>query len=372
MIGAWDRQGFLALIGKLAKARGPSLDEGLRREVLEGFFHDAGVPFETDRAGNLLVKLGAGPMEDTVVFDAHMDVVQEGFTDSARYDHDVMKGLGLADNLTAVTLLGLFSVVIHHKYAHAMKRPLTVLFSTGEEGHGNLNGVKQFIDDFKGSPYVFLAFDLGFDTYSISGLGSIRYELNVRCPGGHSWDDYGTPGAIKVMMDFLASVSRLFEEQSAKYPGSLSFNIGSVRGGEGINSIARNATAGFEFRSAFPEPLEALDREVSNISECMGKMKDVELSCFITGKRPAARPVNPNRIEPLVKAILSGVGEVTAERIRSTNINATLAEGWPSLCMGLCTCGRFHTHEEYVVLDSVEKGWAVLSELAKRLLFATP
>ncbi len=371
MIGSWSRQDFLALIGKLAKVKGPSLGEGPRREVLEDFFHDSGVPCETDRAGNLLVKLGKGPVEETVVFDAHMDVVQEGFTDTVVYEHGRMKGLGLADNLTAVTLLALFAAVIQKDHVHALKRPLTILFSTGEEGHGNLNGVKQFIDDFGGSPYLFLCFDLGFDTYSISGLGSSRYELTVRCPGGHSWDDYGTPGAIDVMMHFLASVSRVFEEQSAKHPGSLSFNIGSVHGGEGINSIAGNAKATFEFRAVSPEPLAILESEIENIRVNMDKMNDVALCCTITGRRPAALPVNPERIEPLVRDVLRSIGEKTTERVRSTNINATLASGWPSICMGLCTCGRFHTSEEFVVMDSIEKGWGVLSELSKRLLCVT-
>lgn len=368
MIGEWDKQLFFGLIEKLSKAKGPSLSEEPRRKVLEAFFSDNGLSSATDSAGNLLVQFGSAPWEETVVFDAHMDVVQQGYTDTIVYEQGIMKGLGVGDNLTAVAMLALLAITIEKKWLNTATRPLVILFTVGEEGHGNLKGIKQVVKDHVAPPYLFLSFDLSFEEYSVKGLGSTRYKLDVNCPGGHSWEDYGIPGAIDVMMDFFSTLREKFQTLANHNPEDVSFNIGTVEGGEGINSIARSATACFEFRSALPETLDLLHREVTALCTDMNQRQGVSLTCETTGQRPAAFPVNPGRIEPLVVDILSGIGEKTRSVIRSTNINATLDAGWPSLCMGLCRSGRFHTPDEYVFLDSLENGWVVLKTLVEVLL----
>lgn len=348
------------------------MSEQPRRKILEDFFSAHGLKSLTDSAGNLLLHLGSGDWDKTVVFDAHMDVVQEGYTDTIIYENGIMKGLGVGDNLTAVSMLALLAVTLDKHINKMALRPLVILFTVGEEGHGNLRGIKQFVEDHGVSPYLFLSFDLSFEEYSIRGLGSTRYKLDVSCPGGHSWEDYGIPSAIDVMMDFFSSLTIKFNALANNHPHMLSFNIGTLEGGEGINSIASSATACFEFRSVLPDPLEILNQDVAELCKKMNEREDVKLVCRTTGQRPAATPVKPELIEPLVVDILSGIEETARPVIRSTNINATLDAGWPSLCMGLCRCGRFHTHDEYVVLDSLEKGWVVLSSLVEKLLWNQP
>jgi acetylornithine deacetylase/succinyl-diaminopimelate desuccinylase-like protein len=370
MLGEFERGTFLNLIEELAKAKGPSLSEGPRRGHLARFLNNNGVTTATDLAGNLMVVLGAGHWKETVVFDAHMDVVQQGYTDGVVYDDGLIKGLGVGDNLTAVALLALMAVSINNQKngAEGLKRPLVILFSVGEEGHGNLKGVKEVVKNHPESPFLFLSFDLSFEEYSIQGLGSTRYNLNVECPGGHSWENYGSPSSIGTMLDFFSRLSEAFQAMVIKHPNAISFNIGTLEGGEGINSISRSASATFEFRSVLPEPLKYLGFEVELLCKDMNKRKGVVLACDVTGRRPASEPVKPERIEPLVRDILSGVDENTRAVIRSTNINATLDAGWPSLCMGLCRGGNYHTPNEFVVVDSIEKGWTVLSRLVKSLV----
>lgn len=367
MIKPWSEKDFIAILEKLVSTPGPSLNEEPRRRVLKRYFETHGVPTETDSAGNLLVTLGHGPWDDSVIFDAHMDVVQEGYEDRIVYKDGTAIGLGVADNLTAVTLLAMAAVSLHPKTDRFL-RPVVFLFSTGEEGHGNLKGVRQVVMDHPSPPFVFVSFDLSFEEYSVQGLGSARYRLNVTGPGGHSWENYGLPSAIDMILDFFSSLKQSLREMSEKYPGALSFNIGRIAGGEGINSIARSAEATFEFRSIVPEALTVLDSVVSDLCGTMNGRSGITMACDITGLRPAAGPVMPERVEPLVSSIYSEIGEYTRSVIRSTNINATLAAGWPSICMGLCRSGRFHTHEEYVVLDSLPKGWTVLEKLVENLI----
>lgn len=358
---------FLDLILTLAQTPGPSLGEAPRRTILEDFFVRRGVAYTVDRAGNLWVQHGQGTWEDSVVFDAHMDVVQEGFSTSCECREQIMTGLGVGDNLSAVTLLALFAVRLNRQKS-VFHRPLYFLFSTGEEGDGNLHGVRQVLKDHNTAPHAFVSFDLSFDEYSVAGLGSIRYRADVSCPGGHSWSDHGIPGAIDQIMAMLGSLKQTVQTLSESSPGTVTMNVGTISGGEGINSIARKAMATFEFRSPDPSVLETVDKDVYEITKQLNAADSVDVVCSMTSRRPAAQPVCPERIEPHVAAILDGIGEKTKRVIRSTNINATLTAGWPSICLGLCTGGRFHTHEEFVRLDSIEKGWHVLGRLAEILL----
>jgi acetylornithine deacetylase/succinyl-diaminopimelate desuccinylase-like protein len=169
------------------------------------------------------------------------------------------------------------------------------------------------------------------------------------------------------LIGFFTEVRREFDALKNRCPDGLSFTIGRIEGGEGINSIPRQATAAFEFRSVDQKLLEILDRDLMRLTERLGTVDGLSIRITPLGWRPAAWPVKPERIEPLALKVLSAIGETSVPVVRSTNINATLDAGWPSLCMGLCRSGRFHSPDEYVELDSVEKGWSVLGGLIEGL-----
>jgi acetylornithine deacetylase/succinyl-diaminopimelate desuccinylase-like protein len=367
----FDQNLFFRLLEKLAAVEGPSLFEGPRRMILEEFFKDNGVPHSRDKAGNLIVKHGAGPWSETAVFDAHMDVVQKGYAELVTKDEEKISGLGVADNLTAVTMLAMFASSLQRRDEGRLFRPMVFLFSVGEEGHGNLKGVRQFVSDHAGPPHAFISFDLSFEEYSVCGLGSARYKVEVRCPGGHSWENRGTKSAIDILIQFVSGLKTVFNEYAEKYPKEVSFNIGTIKGGEGINSIAREASAAFEFRSVHGWVLEKLQDEVGRwVDEFRGE-DGLTMVCEATGTRPAAGSVEPEKIEPVVLDVYSKHGVTTQPVVRSTNINATLDAGWPSLCMGLCRCGRFHSPQEYVLTDSLEKGWNILKDIVKGMCSVT-
>ncbi len=362
----FDMKEFRLLLESLATTDGASLKEGPRRERLKHFLALHDVETDTDDAGNLWCHFFKGAWDDTVIYDAHIDVVQKGVIQAVTYDDDKMIGMGVGDNLTAVALLAMLGKAIAAKEV-ILTRPLKLLFSVGEEGDGNLKGVRQVVKDHHSAPRLFISFDLSFEDYSVSALGSKRYSVNVSCPGGHSWDDYGTPGAIEQLIGFFDALSNQFEPVASQHPGLISFNTGMISGGEGINSISGKADATFEFRSVDEQLLETMDLRVFEIIDGMNLKKGVTAECVHTGERPAAKPVSPERIEPLVTKLLKDVCDNPQSVPRSTNINIPLVSGWPSICMGLCRGGRFHSDEEYVYMKSVEDGWRVLLALTKEL-----
>lgn len=367
MVGSFPQELFVKLLETLAKTPGASLSEEPRRKVLEDFFKANDINTVSDRAGNLWIYYGSGSWSESVIFDAHLDVVQNGYISKVRYEDGKIKGMGIGDNLTAVAMLAMYIKALTEK-GILFSRPLKVLFSVGEEGDGNLKGVRQVVADNPAPPYLFISYDLSFEQYSVAALGSKRYRVRVKCPGGHSWDDYGTPGAIEQFMDFFYALKAEFSIVVSRKPGSVSFNHGIIRGGEGINSIARFAEATFEFRSVFPEIIQELDQAVMEIINGMNKRSGVFLDYTITGERPAATPVKPERIEPAVIKLLEQTGTIPASVPRSTNINIPLKAGWPSICLGLCRGGRFHSKDEYVELDSLTQGWDLLKGISNTFL----
>lgn len=363
----FDRDEFINLLEKLATEKGASLFEEPRRKVLQTYLNGNNVATKVDSAGNLWVEFGEGSWEEAVIFDAHIDVVQKGYTEAVKYEQNKIIGMGVADNLTAVVMLALISKMITKKQL-VLKRPLKILFSVGEEGDGNLKGVRQVVKDNPTPPFLFISFDLSFEEYSLSALGSKRYQIEVQCPGGHSWDDYGTPGAIDILISFFEKLKKEFRQIELEKSGNVSFNIGRITGGEGINSIAKSAEATFEFRSVDYQLLEKLDSIAKNIIHEMNTKKHVHINCSLTGERPAADSVQPEKIEPIIKRLLSVVCSNPQAVPRSTNINIPLVAGWPSVCMGLCRSGRFHSEEEYVEIDSLSDGWHLLCSLFTELM----
>src|SRR5437763_16355239 len=73
----------------------------------------------------------------------------------------------------------------------------------------------------------------GTDTKVAEALGSRRFEVIVRGPGGHSWSDFGAPNPIVV----LGRAIQVFAQTSVPAMPKTTFNIGVIRGGTSVNSI---------------------------------------------------------------------------------------------------------------------------------------
>lgn len=368
MIGPFPSDEFFALHERLALTPGPSHAEGPRRDLLRQFLADHGVPSAVDAVGNLRVALGRpGPWAATLVLDAHLDVVERGHALSVVRTAESLQGLGVGDNQTAVAMLALAAVRLHAAAA-ILQRPLLALFSVGEEGLGNLRGVRHLVAEHAEPPWLLVSFDGSLEACSMTGLGSRRYRVAVSCPGGHSWSSFGAPNAIEVLLETLGAVRARYQDARRAAPVVLSFNLGTIRGGEGINSIAREAETTFEFRSVSEALLKAMDGIVVRAAEAARQLADVSIEVTRIGARPAAVPVDAERVMALVAPAWQPVCAHLADRPMSTNINPALAAGWPSICVGLCSAHHSHREDESVQIASLAPGWGCLDRLCARLL----
>ena len=183
-----------------------------------------------------------------------------------REEANRLYGPGISDNAAGVTAL--LAVVAAVK--RIQLKPQTIssfIGNVGEEGKGNLRGMRHLFSTppWRDAIQSLLVIDgAGTDTYVNQALGSRRFEITFRGPGGHSWSDFGVPNPIVLLARALA---RFSEVHFPEAPRS-TWNTGVISGGTSVNSIPKSASARVDLRSASMEELQKLE---DRLRECVAE-----------------------------------------------------------------------------------------------------
>lgn len=341
---------------KLVAIPAPPFGEGPRAAWAADRLVEAGLSdVRTDEIGNVsgilpAIDLPADSSGLIVVLSAHLDTVFPGGTalnpqvretDAGRR----LEAPGACDNGAGVA--GMLALV-HAMVASAVELPVpvVVLANVGEEGEGDLRGVRHFYNQSRlaGRVAAHVVLDgAGADSAVTQALGSLRFQVMISGPGGHSFTDAGTPNPIAALASALAVVG---STQLPEEPRT-TLNVGTIRGGTSVNSIPENATASIDFRSTSPDELmrlevalhraveDAVERANSAAKEGSTRSRG-PLTFTITkiGDRPAAQlPADSPMLETL-RSVDRHLGIRTDLRLGSTDANIAIARGIPALSMG--------------------------------------
>ncbi len=349
----------------------PPYGEQARAEWLAARFVEAGLSdVHTDAAGNVLGILSARklPPESTgplVLLSAHLDTVFPAGTPlHPLIEGERLQAPGACDNGAGVAgMLAVVSALL--RGGVELPAPLAVLGNVGEEGEGDLRGVRHFYEHsaLAGRVAAHIVLDgAGADAAVTQALGSQRYEVTVTGPGGHSFTDAGTPNPIAALASALA---RLAETPLPEEPRT-TLNLGTIRGGISVNSIPESAQATVDFRSTDREQLARLEAELESAvgdaaERCNAKAKAAgaasrgALSFTISriGDRPAANLAEDSPLLAALRAVDRHLGLRTDLRLGSTDANIPLSLGVSALSMGAGgEGGAAHTlHEWYSPKD---------------------
>lgn len=353
----------------------PPFGEQARSEWLEARFSEAGLGrVHTDAAGNVCAFLPAAhlPPESTgpvVVLSAHLDTVfPAGMPLNPVVDGDRLEAPGACDNGAGV--VGMLAIA--HALVQALAElpaPLIFLGNVGEEGEGDLRGVRHFYSQSALASRIAAHIVLdgpGADSTVTQALGSRRFQVTITGPGGHSFTDAGTPNPIAALASALAVLARtpLPEEPRAI------LNLGTIHGGTSVNSIPESAQASVDFRSTSPKQLlsleVALHRAVEDAVEyCNAQAKSnaaynrglLSFSIHKIGDRPAAQlPADSPLLETL-RAVDRHLGLHSDLRLGSTDANIPLSLGVPALSIGAGgEGGGAHTQAEWYSAKDREAG----------------
>ena len=334
----------------------PLFKETARGEELKRSFQELALQnVRVDKAGNVLGDRPGAAAWPHVVIAAHLDTVfPEGTDVRVTRDGAVLRAPGIGDDCRGLAVL--VSIVRAMKEAGVSTRgTITFVANVGEEGLGDLRGVKQlFNDTLKGQIDKFVSIDgTGIHVTNVA-VGSHRYRVTFKGPGGHSFGAFGLASPIGAMGRAIAKIQ---EMQVAKQPKT-TFNVGRVGGGTSVNSIPFEGWMEVDMRSSNPGALAAVDAEfqkaidaaVTEENQRWGKPGAITLVKEVVGDRPAgSTPEN----SPIVRAGLetaTALGFTATLGEGSTDSNIPMSLGIPAITIG----GGGHGRDAHTLTESFD------------------
>lgn len=244
----------------LSEIPAPPFREEVKAKAYLNLMRQAGISdARIDKEGNVVAVrkgVGNGP---AIVIDAHIDTVfPEGTNIEVKVRDGFYYGPGLTDDTFGMaTMLSIVRALNEAKIQTS--GDIIFLASVGEEGLGNLRGVKAFFGENKNIDAALMieAFPPGVG--GIVSTASNRYEVTYQGPGGHSFAAFGlVPSAIHAMGGAIAKINQI---QPPRYPRTV-YNVGIVKGGTSVNTIAPDAVMQIDIRSDGAKELEQTTKEV--------------------------------------------------------------------------------------------------------------
>jgi acetylornithine deacetylase/succinyl-diaminopimelate desuccinylase-like protein len=340
---------------QLCRIPAPTFEEAERAAYVAQRMQAIGLAdVRVDAISNVSGILSNGSPRPTTLVVAHIDTVFPRPTVlEVQRTTKRLYGPSIGDNSVAVAaMLGVATAL--HRLRFTLPGRVIFAASVGEEGLGNLRGIRALLDTWAGEIDAVIAVEgHGIDEVRIAGIGSTRLEVTFQGPGGHSWGAFGTPSAIHALGHTIHKIARLKLAQQPK----TTYNIGVVAGGESVNTIASQATMLVDLRSVDPAALRQTEARVTRILRQVESQSGVQITSRIVGQRPAAALDAQHPLCQGVRAIRRQLRlRPTVFSAASTDANLPLSLGIPALCLGITRGGLAHTVNEYIDVAPIPDG----------------
>ncbi|HZB26267.1 MAG TPA: M20/M25/M40 family metallo-hydrolase [Vicinamibacterales bacterium] len=321
---------------RLCEIPAPPFKERTRAEAYRQALEQLGLQdVRFDAVGNVIgVRPGASATPN-VVLSAHLDTVFPEETDvRVKRTGARISGPGIGDNCRGLAVV---LAVVRALNEAGVRTPgtLTIVATVGEEGLGDLRGVKHLFDrELQGRVDAFVSVDGAGHMITHGAVGSRRYRITFKGPGGHSFGAFGTPNPAHALGRAIARFADL------KVPAEprTTFNVGRIGGGTSVNAIPFEAWMEVDMRSVDPAALAALDAAFHKVLDAALADEHarwgrggLELDRRNVGNRPAGRvPPSAPIVSAAVKAS-EAVGLPVGLDESSTDANYPISLGIPAL-----------------------------------------
>ncbi|MDP5102817.1 MAG: M20/M25/M40 family metallo-hydrolase [Erythrobacter sp.] len=343
---------------RITETPAPPFKEQARAELFAAMLRDAGLPNVTiDEEGNVLA-LRPGTQDGPVfVVSAHLDTVfPEGTAITVTREGDRLMAPGIGDDsLGLASMLAWVRALEHHKIA--TETAILFVATVGEEGAGDLRGVRHLFTkgEYQARISGFLSID-NSDAARIvrAAVGSRRYRLVFKGPGGHSYGAFGIVNPMAAMAETVRGIYAIDvpTEPKTTYAASI------VSGGRSVNSIPDEIVLEIDMRSSEPEALAALEGAALAAANTAVAGENaarsvaagaVSLDMELIGDRPAgSTPADHALVVDAVSAS-AAAGFIPRLDASSTDANIPMSLGIPALTVGTgAGGGRAHSLDEYL------------------------
>jgi len=303
-----------------------------------------------DDLGDVVGRIPGKKRSPSLLLAAHLDTVFPAGTslDVVRSNGRVT-GPGIGDNSLGVASVLMLPCVLD-ELDLGPNVDVLLTGNVGEEGLGNLRGIRSVMDLFPeiGAVIAVEGHNLGRVTHV--AVGSRRLRVRVSGPGGHSWGDYGKASAIHAAAEIVTELARLTLPTTPK----TTLNVGMFTGGISVNTIAPEASFVLDHRSVDDVALRRLSERVDAILRM--PRPNISTSVEVLGVRPAGVVSPASRIVRLAIETLEAMGISPTGDASSTDANIPISRGIPAVCIGLTTGGNVHREDEFIDVAPVVNG----------------
>jgi tripeptide aminopeptidase len=327
----------------LTEIEAPPFKEEKRATVFAEYYRDLGMDSVwIDSEGNVLGLLLGSEGKQTVALDAHLDTVfPEGTNVKVRIENDTLYAPGIGDDTRGLSMLLTILETIKTNNIQP-KDNLLFVGSVGEEGLGDLRGVKYLFRENGPQIDSWIAIDGGnIGRVNNKGLGSYRYRVTFKGPGGHSWGAFGLGNPHHALGEAIGNFVRAADTYTAKGPKT-SYNVGVISGGTSINSIPFESVMEIDIRSTDPIRLEAMEgllkkavrKALTHQNELKRQGPELTVKIDKIGNRPSGELSDTL---PLIQRTLAATTYFGVEPFLtrgSTNSNIPITKGIPSVTIG--------------------------------------
>ncbi|PYS12983.1 MAG: peptidase M20 [Acidobacteria bacterium] len=359
---AKDHDRFVREIIQITEVEAPPFKEAKRAKLFAEMLRQSGVSnVEIDAEGNVIGfrrGIGAGPL---IAIAAHLDTVfPEGINVKVRREGTKLYAPGVGDDSRALAVL---LQIVRAMDAAKIQTASDILFiaDVGEEGPGDLRGMKYLFQkgSYKDKIKMFISLDpFGWgNDITTAGMGSKRFKVIFKGPGGHSFGSFGLVSPAYALGNAIAKLSRMQVPQRPK----TTFNVGVVGGGTSVNSIPFESWMEVDIRS---ETKEELNRAVENFTHLMQEAAEeenrarstsqgkIEIDVKLIGDRPFGEVSENAAIVQTAEAVIRAFGMTPTLGVSSTDANIPLSMGIPAITLESGGTGlRNHTLDEWIDVE---------------------
>ena len=399
-----------ALLKELGRIPAPTRQEDRRAEFVCRWLKNAGLEARIDEAKNVIAVLepadraaeearaaaGPGqagpakkdphaPASPMTAFLAHTDVV---FPDTEplpmTQEGSILKAPGIGDDTANLVHLMLGARWLSAHRAE-LRKGVLIAANACEEGLGNLDGCRAVFDRYGDRIDEFYSFDCGFGDVVCGAVGSHRCRIRVRAKGGHSYSAFGAENAIHTAARLICALYEIEPYGDAK----TTFNVGTIRGGTTVNSIAETAEFLYEYRSESEEGLAFMKKKMEAVLASF-RQSGHQIETELLGVRPGMGDIdraafeqwtdrNLERIRPYVTSVritdrvrrgsaVPGDPYLPRKRSASTDANIPLSRGVFANTIGTVVTGNAPTRAEWADLSSIPAGLHIVLSLMETCL----
>ncbi|HXA56984.1 MAG TPA: M20/M25/M40 family metallo-hydrolase [Candidatus Acidoferrum sp.] len=325
---------------RLTEIPAPEFGENKRAELLRSIFGEIGMKARVDETGNVVAERVGMHTDRVVLLAAHLDTVFPAGTDvRVRREGKRLLAPGISDNGAGLAAL---AGVARAFVESSVRTDATIVFAgdVGEEGEGNLRGIRVLVDAYGSRLAAVIAIDgPSISHITTQGVASRRLGFSIGGPGGHSWSDFGAPNPITAISRGIVQFSSI---RVSETPRS-TFNFGVIEGGNSVNSIPAEASVKVDLRSESEAELSRMESALrdamqggmnAEISSRRAGSDSLKMKVTSLGSRPAGKLADTSPLLQTIRDVDRYLQNSSRVESSSTDANLPLSMKIPAVSLG--------------------------------------